>query len=221
MKISHLLALCAASAASLSADFIIKDPKACAEAGAAQPITLEESPLRVALGGSNDDASGACAAHDEKGGILRVWKFPHQYQRMAGTKAWKIVIEKGDGDRATHALPVNSVVGVFFQQKGADGKWKAWRGPSSKNPIALTQPPVAFNLDKVTSQGAGGLKQQFLVWDVLTVDALADTAKGGTMKLPEGADIRAESVWVWQGLNPIPKKVKLETGKAKLSILAE
>lgn len=218
-RILPLLSLTAAAVFSVSplfGDFIIKDPKACAEAGSAQPIVFEEAPAAsVALGGG-----AGCVGHDDKGGTVRVWKYPHQYQRMAAAKTWKIVIEKGDGDRSTYVLPANSVVGVFFEQKAADGKWKAWRGPATRNPLALTQPPAVFNLDKVTSRGTGGLKQEYLVWDVMLVDALAE-ATGGAMTMPAGAEIRAASVWVWQGLNPLAKKVTLGTGKAKLSLLAE
>lgn len=216
LPVLFLAAAAAFPAAPLFADFIIKDPKACAEADSAQPVVFEEAPaVSVALGGG-----AGCVGHDDKGGTVRLWKYPHQYQRMAAAKTWKIVIEKGDGDRSTYVLPANSVVGVFFEQKAADGKWRVWRGPATRNPLALTQPPVVFNLDKVTSRGTGGLKQEYLIWDVMLVDALAD-AGGGAMTMPAGVQIRASSVWVWQGLNPIPKKVPLETGKAKLSFLAE
>lgn len=214
-KISALLL---AAAASLSAEFIIKDPKACAEAGSGQPIVFEESPMRLALG---DAAAAAepCHAYDEKGGTVRVWKYPHQYQRLAAAKVWKIVIEKGDGDRTTLVLPANSVIGIFLEQQ-IDGKWKTYRGPRSNNPIALTQPAIVFNLDKMTSRGSGGLKQEFLVWEAMTVDSLPGPA-GGAVSLPAGAEFRAASVWVWQGINPIPKKHKLETGKAKITFTVE
>ena len=214
MLIRKLTLLALASCCSLLADFIVKDPKSCGESGAAQALTFEEGPLRLALGGSPD-----CTAYDDRGGTVRVWKYPHQYQRLAAAKTWKIVIEKGDGDRSTYVLPANSVVGVFLETQ-ADGKWKPYRGPRTRNPIALTQPAIVFNLDKMNERGAGGLKQEFLVWDVMTVDALPG-AGGGEVSLPAGAEFRAASVWVWQGLNPIPKKVKLETGKAKITFAAE
>lgn len=204
---------------SIHADLIVKDPKSCPEAAGAQQLTLEEGPLRISLG--DGGGSPACLAHDDKGETLRVWKYPHQYQRMASPKTWKIAVEKGDGDRNTYVLPANSVVGVFLQQRsGTDGKWKVYRGQSTSNPIALTQPAIAFNLDKKTDRGAGGLKQQFLVWDVLLTDTLDGTG-GGNVSLPAGSEIRIESVWIWQGLNPLPKKLKIETGKAKISIVAE
>lgn len=216
MLMRKLTALTLAAVWQLSADFIVKDPKSCAETGSAQPLSFEEAPLRLTLG---DAGAGPCQAYDEKGGTVRVWKYPHQYQRMAAAKTWKIVIEKGDGDRNTYVLPANSVIGVFLQTQ-VDGKWKTYRGPRTRNPIALTQPAIVFNLDKMTDRGAGGLKQEFLAWDVMTVDALPG-AGGGAISMPAGGEFRAESVWVWQGLNPIPKKVKLETGKAKLSFVAE
>ncbi len=200
-------------AALLPADFVVKDPKACPEIDAARSIELSESPLKLSLPGHE-----SCQGHDEKGGTVRVWRYPHQYQRLAAPKTWKVVVEKGDGDRTTYVLPANSVIGVFFEQMGADGKWKGYRG-TSKNPIALTQPSIVFNLSKQTQRGEGGLKQQFLVWDVLTGDA--PSATDGAISAPSGVEVRAGSVWVWQGLNPIPKKISLGTAKAKITFQSE
>ncbi len=199
-------------AALLPADFIVKDPKACPEVDAARPIEFSESPLRLAIPGD-----AACQGHDEKGGTVRSWKFPHQYQRLAAPKVWRVTVEKGDGDRNTYVLPANSVVGIFFHQLAADGTWKPYRG-TSKNPIALTQPAIVFTLEKNTMKGEGGLKQQFLIWDVLTGDA---PASDGAMSSPSGVELRAESVWIWQGLNPIPKKLKLATRTAKIVFQSE
>jgi hypothetical protein len=203
-----------ASAALLSAEFIVKDAKACPEVDAARPLEFSESPLKLAIPGD-----AACQGHDEKGGNVRIWRFPHQYQRLAAPKVWKVVVEKGDGDRNSYVLPANSVVGIFFQQMDAEGKWKGYRG-SSKNPIALTQPAIVFTLEKNTMKGEGGLKQQYLIWDVLTGDA-PGMGEGGTVSTPAGGELRAESVWIWQGLNPIPKKLALGTGKAKIVFQSE
>ncbi len=200
-------------ATTLPADFIVKDPKACPDTDSARPLEFSESPLKLSIPG---DAS--CQGHDEKGGTVRVWRFPHQFQRLAAPKVWKVIVEKGDGDRSTYVLPANSVVGLFFHQLAADGKWKPYRG-TSKNPIALTQPAIVFTLEKQTQKGEGGLKQQFLIWDVLTGDAPA--LSDGAMSSRAGIQLRAESVWIWQGLNPIPKKHDLATGKAKIVFQAE
>ena len=210
---NRLLALFLLAAALLPADFVVKDPKACPEIDAARALEFSESPLKLSIPGDP-----ACQGHDEKGGTVRVWKFPHQYQRLAAPKIWKVMVEKGDGDRSTFVLPANSVVGIYYEQMGADGKWKAYRG-SSKNPIALTQPAIVFTLSKQTQKGTGGLKQQFLVWDVLTGDA--PSAADGAISTAAGVELRAESVWVWQGLNPLPKKVALGTGKARISLQSE
>lgn len=209
IKFSFVLLL---STALLSADFIVKDPKACPDADAARAIEFSESPLKLSIPGD-----AACQGHDGKGGTVRVWRYPHQYQRLAASKLWKVIVEKGDGDRNSYVLPANSVVGVFFHQLTADGSWKAYRG-TSKNPISLTQPSIVFTLEKNTMKGEGGLKQQFLIWDVLTGDA---PASDGAMSSSSGVELRAESVWIWQGLNPLPKKLNLGTGKAKLVFQAE
>jgi len=209
-KLTSLLIL---SAALLCADFIVKDPKACPEADAARPIEFSESPLKLSIPGD-----AACHGQDPTGGTVRVWKFPHQFQRLAAPKTWKVTVEKGDGDRNTYVLPANSVVGVFFHQLAADGKWKPYRG-TSKNPIALTQPAIVFTLEKQTQKGEGGLKQQFLIWDVLTGDA--PTVADGAISSPAGVELRVDSVWIWQGLNPIPKKLTAATGKAKILFQAE
>ena len=200
------------SAALLQADFLVKDPQACPEADAARPIELSEAPFKLAIPGH-----ATCQGHNDKDGRVRVWRYPHEFQRLAAPKVWKVIVEKGDGDRNTFVLPVNSVVGVFFQQAAGDGKWKPYRG-SSKNPIALTQPSIVFTLTRQTWKGAGGLKQQFLAWEVLTGDA---PEPNGSMASPAGVELRADSVWIWQGLNPIPKKLGLSTGKAKIIFEAE
>ena len=209
---TNLSSLLLLSAVWLPADFIVKDPKACPEADAARAIEFSESPLKLSIPGD-----AACQGHDGKGGTVRVWRYPHQYQRLAAPKVWKVIVEKGDGDRNSYVLPANSVVGVFFHQLAADGSWKAYRG-TSKNPISLTQPSIVFTLEKNTRKGEGGLKQQFLIWDVLTGDA---PAADGALSSSSGVELRAHSVWIWQGLNPIPKKLNLGTGKAKLVFQAE
>jgi hypothetical protein len=201
------------SAALLFADFVVKDPKTCPEADAARPIEFSESPLKLSIPGD-----AACQGQDETGGMVRVWKFPHQFQRLAAPKAWKVTVDNGDGGGGTYVLPVNSVIGLFFHQLAADGKWKPYRG-TSKNPIALTQPAIVFTLEKQTQKGGGGLKQQFLIWDILTGDA--PNAAVGALSSPAGGELRVDSVWIWQGLNPVPKKLTLATGKAKLVFQSE
>ena len=212
-KFPALLTLLLPAALLSAADFVVKDPKACPEADAMRAIEFSESPLKLSMPGD-----AACQGHDDKGGIVRVWKFPHRFQRLAAPKLWKVVVEKGDGDRSTYVLPANSVVGIFFHQKGADGEWKAYRG-TSKNPISLTQPSMVFTLEKQTMKGEGGLKQQFLVWDVLTGDA--PSATDGSISSSSGVELRADTIWIWQGLNPIPKKLNLATGKAKVTFQSE
>lgn len=202
-----------AAAAMLPADFVVKDPKACSDVDAARPLELSESPLKLSIPGE-----APCQGNDEKGGTLRIWRYPHQFQRLAAPRLWKVIVEKGDGDRTTYILPVNSVIGVFFEQKTASGEWKAYRG-TSKNPIALTQPSIAFTLEKQSLKGEGGLKQQFLIWSVFTGDA--PTGVEGAINSSTGVELRAESVWIWQGLNPIPKKHTLGTGKAKILLQSE
>lgn len=202
------------SASLLPADFVVRDPKACPDVDAARPIEFSESPLRLSLPGD-----AACQGQNERGGTVRsIWRYPHQFQRVAAAKVWKVIVEKGDGDRNTFVLPANSVVGVFFHQLAADGTWKPYRG-TSRNPIALTQPSIVFTLERQIQKGEGSGKEQFLIWDVLTGDAPAES--DGAVKSSSGSELRAESIWIWQGLNPIPKKLNLATGKAKITFQSE
>lgn len=200
-----------------AAQVIVGDPKSCAEADQAGPISIEDGPVRVSFTGGE-----RCSGLNDKGKTLRVWSYRNQYQRVAAPKTWKISIEKGDGDRVTYVLPHNSVVGLTIEQPATGDKWKTYRG-SSKNPIAVTQPAIALTLRKAKDTKAGGLKEEFLVWDVLTVDPLDGAAgKPGAFPVPAGANaLRIEEVWVWQGLNPIPKKVNIRTGKGRVTFQPE
>jgi hypothetical protein len=196
------LALLLLAPAMLSADFVVKDPRSCSDVDAARPIEFSESPLRLSIPGD-----AACQGHDDRGGTVRAWKFPHQFQRLAAAKLWKVTVEKGNGDRDSFVLPVNSVVGIFFQEMGPDGKWKAYRG-TARNPIALTQPSIVFTIARQVWKA--NTKQQFLIWDVLTGDASTS-----------GAQMRAESVWIWQGVSATPRKLDLATGRSRISFQSE
>lgn len=204
----------------LPAQVLVMNPKQCTEAGLASPIMLEEPPLKVHFHAEPD-----CIATNDKGTLIRVWKYTHRYQRLAAPKPWKVVVDKGDGNPATYPMPHNSIIGVFLHQKDSAGKWKAYRG-NSKNPIALTQPPVLFTIRKASETGSGGLKTEYLVWDVMSVDPLGvDMSKkdsAAAFPMPaEASDLRVEQIWVWQGLNPIAKKINAGSAKAKITIQPE
>lgn len=202
-----------AAAATLTAQVIVADPKQCGESNLDTTFSIEESPVKVNL-----NANSSCMGSSDRGSTIRVWKYKNRYQRLAAaTKDWKVSIDKGDGAPVTHKVPHNSIIGLFLYQKAADGKWKAYRG-SSKNPIALTQPTILLTLRKADETKPGGLKQEHLVWDAMTIDALDNAV----YPKPEGAEeLRIEQVWVWQGLNPIPKKINLGTSKGKLTFQTE
>lgn len=186
------------------AQLIVADAKSCGESEMAATMVLEESPVRL-----NFNTNSNCIGESDKGALIRVWKYKHRYQRVAAPKEWKLALDNGDGKPTSFAVPHNSIVGVFLHQKDGE-KWKAYRG-GSRNPMALTQPPVLLTLRKVTETKAGGLKQEHLVWDVMSIEPL-----------PLGvADLRIEQVWIWQGLNPIAKRVVLGTSKSKLTLQTE
>lgn len=208
------LALFVCSLSLHAADVFVKNPQSCPAADAERAIDFSESPLRLFIPGVAD-----CQGNDPKGSGLRVWRYPHHFQRLAAAKVWKVLVERGDGDRSSYILPANSVIGIFYHQLGEDGKWKPYRG-SSKNPIAFTQPSIALNLEKATQRAAAGLKQQFLVWNVLTADA-PEGAEGNINPAKATGQLRVDSIWIWQGLNPLPKKLDIATGKARVSFQAE
>lgn len=197
---------------------LLGDPKLCAEADHAKPIVIEDAPVRVSF-----HADGSCLATNDKGGTLRVWKYGTLNQRLASPAKWKIVIEKGEGAPVSYPMPVNSVVGVVLQQKDAAGKWKTYRG-SSKNPMALTQPAIALTMRKATLTKQG-LKEEFMVWETFSTDPLAADKsakdKPAAYSAAQGLELRIDEVWVWQGLNPIPKKLNVGTGKGKIAIQPE
>jgi len=212
----QLLLICFTCSIPASGQLIVVQPDLCPEPAQATEIVVEESPVRLAL-----NADPSCLAHTDKGKTVRVWKYPHHYQRIAAAKEWKIVVEKGNGDRVTYNLPHQSVIGLTLEIPDKNNKWKNYRG-SSKNPIALTQPVITFNLRKSSETKTGGLKQEYLVWDVLTVDPLGEDPavkdKAREYPVPAGATgLRIDEVWVWQGLNPIPKKIRFGSAKGKVT----
>jgi hypothetical protein len=198
------------------AQVIIADPKLCAEADMAKPIVVEESPLRIGF-----HADATCLIRDDRGKTLRVWKYPHHYQRLSASKKWKVTVETGNGSAVSHDLPYNSVIGVTLERKDGD-KWKNYRGRSS-NP---TQPAIVFTVRKANETRPGGLKQEHVVWDMMTVDALeldkSQKEKPGLYPAAGGKEsLRIDEVWVWQGLNPIPKKINARTLATKVRFSTE
>ncbi|MCS7027084.1 MAG: hypothetical protein NZV14_19995 [Bryobacteraceae bacterium] len=193
------------------AQVIILQPEYCPDAEKAKPISVQEGPFRLSLG-----TSSKCLAASPKGRTLRIWKYPHHYQRLAAPQRWKIELDNGAGKTASYDLPNQSVIGITLEYPDRDNKWKNYRG-SSKNPIALTQPVVTFTVRKQDETKTGGLKQEHLVWDVLTIDPITEPETRGAYPLPSGvSQLRIDEVWVWQGLNPIPKKMRYGTGKGKV-----
>ncbi|MFN7921738.1 MAG: hypothetical protein U0Q16_16680 [Bryobacteraceae bacterium] len=197
---------------------LIGDPALCPAADHAAPIVVTDAPVSVAF-----HADGSCLATDDKGGTLRVWKYGTLNQRLAAPNKWKITIEKGDGDRNSFPMPLNSVVGIVLQEKDSAGKWKTYRG-SSKNPIALTQPALSFTLRKATLTRQS-LKEEFMVWEAYSTDPLSGDKstkdKPAAYSAAQGLELRIAEVLVWQGLNPIPKKLTVATGKGIVTIQPE
>jgi hypothetical protein len=206
-----------AFAAPLAAQVIIAEPAACTDADRAKTVTVSDGPLSVDF-----QAGARCLLHNEKGRMLRVWSYPHHYQRLAAGK-WKATVDPGNGKVQSFDLPNNSVIGLALEQE-AGGKWKVYRG-SSKNPISLAQPAVSLTIRKQEETKKGGLKQEHFVWDLMSVDALAlDLSKSAPAAYPTPKDatgLRIREVWIWQGLNPIPKKIKAGSGQGKVTFLAE
>lgn len=197
----------------------LADPATCNEASKAAPLEITDGPVRVSPG-----TDSSCLAVVEKGGTLRIWKYGRRYQRLAAANTWKVIVQKGDGDQNSYVLPHNSVIGIVLEHKNAKGEWKNYTG-SSKNPISKTQPSILLTVRKATGKAAG-LKKEHLTWDIFTVDALdLDHSRkdaAGKFPLPEGSsELRINEVWVWQGLNPIAKKLNVSTGKASVKFQAE
>lgn len=215
MRPGFLLAV--SLAASLApAQLMVLQPELCPEADKGKPMSIEEGPMRLALG-----ATSKCMAANPKGKTIRIWKYPQQYQRLASPQQWKINLDNGGGKTASYDLPHNSVIGITLEHPDKGDKWKNYRGPS-KNPIALTQPVITFTVRKQDETKKGGLKQEHLVWDIVTIDPLTDPETKGAYPLPAGiTDLRIDEVWVWQGLNPIPKKMRFGTGKGKVTFTAQ
>lgn len=220
MKPANVLSLLlSVSAASAQNQVQLADPGTCNEGSKSALIEIADGPVRVSPG-----TDSSCLAFIEKGGSLRIWKYGSRYQRLAAAKTWKVIVKKGDGDQNSYVLPHNSVIGIVLEYKNAKGEWKNYTG-SSKNPISKTQPAILLTVRKATEK-AQGLKKEHLTWDIFTVDALGlDRSRkdaAGKFPLPEGSsDLRIDEVWVWQGLNPIAKKLDLSTGKGSLEFQAE
>ncbi|MDX1979115.1 MAG: hypothetical protein SFV51_02515 [Bryobacteraceae bacterium] len=206
-----------AIAGALQAQVIIAEPAACTEADRAKTISIADGPLKVDF-----QADARCLLYNGKGRTLRVWNYPHHYQRLAAVK-WKVAIDTGDGREKSYDLPGNSVIGLALEQE-TGGKWKLYRG-SSRNPISLAQPALVMTVRKADETKKGGLKQQHFVWDLMSVDALGlDVSKPAAAAYPTPKDaqgLRIKEVWLWQGLNPIPKKLKVATGKGKITLQSE
>lgn len=197
------------------AQLVVLQPEFCPEAEKDRPMSMQDGPVSIQLG-----VSSKCMAANPNGKTVRIWKYPQQYQRIAAPKNWKIQIDNGAGRTVGYDLPHNSVIGVTLEQPDKGGKWKNYRG-SSRNPIALTQPVVLFTVRK-QGETKKGLKQEHLVWDVVTIDPLSDPEGKGIYPIPSGeADLRIDEVWVWQGLNPIPKKIRFGTGKGRIAFTTE
>lgn len=204
-----------AASMAANAQLVVLQPEYCPDVDKDKPMAMEDGPVRISLG-----VSAKCMASNSKGKTVRIWKYPQQYQRLASPKNWKIAVDNGAGKTSTYDLPHNSVIGVTLEQPDKGDKWKNYRG-SSRNPIALTQPVVLFTVRK-QDETRKGLKQEHLVWDVTTIDSLSDPETRGAYPLPSGVtDLRIDEVWVWQGLNPIPKKIRFGTGKGRIIFSAQ